>query len=265
MSSMYTSAFSRSRSFILRNLVRLAILVVFLGLWEALSGSYLSPLLYSSPSAIFGNLWSITKTGEIWFYTEVTLYETIVGFILGASSGLAVGIILGVNNRIASILDPFILALYALPKIVLAPLLFIWFGVGYYSKIAMAFLLVFFLVFYATFAGIREVEQDLVNVLKVMGASRRQVLWKVVIPSGLTYVFVGLRTSMPYALIGAVVSEFLASSTGLGYYVAYEAGIFDTAGVFAGTFVLMAIGVALDIVITRTQSRMQRWKPPTAF
>jgi NitT/TauT family transport system permease protein len=239
---------------------RLAIMIVGLGLWEYASGRLIKPFWISSPSEIWARLSEWIATGELWMHVEVTLTETVLGFIFGAASGIAVGLALGLNRRLAAVLDPFIIAFYSLPKIALAPLFILWFGVGLTSKVVLATFVVFFLVFYNTYAGTLAVEAELVDVLRLMGARRSQIIRKVILPSALIWIFTGMKSSVPYALIGAVVGEMMASNKGLGYLIQAAAGQYDTGGVFAALFVLMIIATGLHEILKQSERVLLRWK-----
>jgi NitT/TauT family transport system permease protein len=239
---------------------RIGITVAGLALWEFASGRLIKPFWISSPSAIGAQLMDWIATGDLWMHVEVTLTETMLGFLFGAVSGVIVGLALGLNKRLAAVLDPFIIAINSLPKIALAPLFILWFGVGLLSKVVLATMVVFFLVFYSTYAGTLAVEQELVDVLRLMGASRLQIIRKVILPSVLLWIFTGMKISVPYALIGAVVGEMMASNKGLGYLIQAAAGQYDTDGVFAALFVLMIIATGLHTALKLSERLMLRWK-----
>ena len=239
---------------------RVGIVVVGLSLWEFVSGRWVKPFWISSPSGIWAQLMAWVDSGDLWMHIEITMTETILGFVFGAASGIAVGLSLGLNKRMAAVLDPFIIAFYSLPKIALAPLFILWFGVGLLSKIVLSTFVVFFLVFYNTYAGTLAVEQELVDVLRLMGATRWQIVRKVILPSVLLWIFTGMKISVPYALIGAVVGEMMASNKGLGYLIQASAGQYDTAGVFAALFVLMIIATGLHEMLKQSEKLMLRWK-----
>jgi NitT/TauT family transport system permease protein len=224
---------------------RIGIIIVGLGVWEFASGRLIKPFWISSPSEIWRQLGPWIATGELWLHVEVTLTETLMGFTFGAISGVAVGLALGLNRRLAAILDPFIVAFYGLPKIALAPLFILWFGVGLTSQVVLATFVVFFLVFYNTYAGTLSVEAELVDVLRLMGARRSQIICKVILPS---------------ALIWTVVGEMMASNKGLGYLIEAAAGQYDTGGVFAALFVLMIIATGLHELLKQSERLMLRWK-----
>ena len=242
---------------------RAAIVVICLAAWEFASGRLIKPFWISSPSEIWRQLSVWVATGQLWLHVEVTLSETLMGFAFGAISGVAVGLALGLNRRLAAVLDPFIVAFYSLPKIALAPLFILWFGVGLTSKVVLATFVVFFLVFYNTYAGTLAVEAELIDVLRLMGARRGQIIHKVILPSALIWIFTGMKSSVPYALIGAVVGEMMASNKGLGYLIEAAAGQYDTGGVFAALFVLMIIATGLHELLKQSERLMLRWREET--
>jgi NitT/TauT family transport system permease protein len=239
---------------------RVAIIVVGLSAWQYASGRLIKTFWISRPSDIWAQLVDWVVTGDLWIHLQVTLIETIMGFVFGAVAGVLFGLALGLNRRLAAVLDPFIVAFYSLPKIALAPLFILWFGVGLASKVVLATFVVFFLVFYNTYAGTLAVEAELVDVLRLMGASRGQIVRKVILPSALIWIFTGMKSSVPYALIGAVVGEMMASNKGLGYLIQAAAGQYDTGGVFAALFVLMIIATGLHELLKQSERVMLRWR-----
>ena len=239
---------------------RIGIAIAILVGWQYASERLIKPFWISSPSAIWDQLVAWAVTGELLMHVEITLAETLMGFVFGAVAGIVVGLALGLNRRLAAILDPFIVAFYSLPKIALAPLFILWFGVGMTSKVVMATFVVFFLVFYNTYAGTLAVEQELVDVLRLMGARRWQIVTKVILPSVAIWIFTGMKTSVPYALIGAVVGEMMASNKGLGYLIQAAAGQYDTGGVFAALFVLAIIAMLLHTALKHAELWLLRWK-----
>jgi len=231
-----------------------------LGLWEALSGPVVDPFWISRPSEIILRLGTWIRTGYLFIHLGVTLWEMTLGFILGSVAGIGVGFALGRLRAVAELLSPFIAAFFSMPRIALAPLFILWFGIGLASKVALVFLMVFFLVFYNTFAGVRDVSPELINKVRLMGATRMQLMRKVILPAAGTWIFTGLRVAVPFALISAVVAEIVASNRGLGYVVQFSSGMFDTAGIFAALFVLMLVGLTLNEILSRVESRVLRWK-----
>ena len=231
-----------------------------LGIWELVSGTLVDPFWISEPSEILIRLATWISTGYLFFHMGVTLWEMAVGLVLGSTVGIAVGFALGRLHSVSELLTPFIAAFFSMPRIALAPLFILWFGIGLWSKVALVFLLVFFLVFHNTFAGVRDVSPDLINKVRLMGASRSQLMRKVILPSAGTWIFAGLKLAVPFSLIAAVVAEIVASNRGLGYVVEHSSGMFDTAGIFAALFVLMMIGLTLNMALARVEARLLRWK-----
>jgi NitT/TauT family transport system permease protein len=239
---------------------RLLILAAALVAWEIIGGDYVDTFWISQPSDIYAKLAKWLVSGTLGFQLAVTLQEMLIGFTIGAVAGLVTGFVLGRNEFLSRLLDPFIAAIYSLPKVALAPLFILWFGVDIKPKIVLAAVVVFFLVFYNTYAGVRDVDSDLVDMVRLMGGNRFQILFFVVLPSSLIWIFTGLKLAVPYALIGAVVGEIMASNRGIGYLIEASAGQFDTAGVFAALFVLMIISVTLNELLNRAEGFLLRWK-----
>lgn len=241
-------------------LCQVALGIALLFVWQGVSGRLVDNFFISNPLDVWRRLVAWTLSGSIFIHLWATLYATVMGFAIGAVAGMVLGIWLGVSPFMSRLLNPYLWALNALPKVALAPLFVLWFGLGIESKIALAAVLVLFLVFLNTFAGVREVDQDLIDSARMMRASRLQVIRKVIIPSALSWVFAGLKISVPYALIGAVLGEMIAANRGLGYLVQFSGSQFDTAGVFAVLIVIALLAVVLNIVVEIVQSRMERWR-----
>jgi NitT/TauT family transport system permease protein len=234
--------------------------VVVLLLWQGASGRLIDDFFISNPVEVGLRLYDWIADGSLVIHIWATVYETFLGFLVGAIGGVILGIWLGVSPFTSRLLNPYLNALNALPKVALAPLFVLWFGLGVESKIALAAVLVLFLVFLNTYAGVREVDQDLIDGARLMRASRVQVIAKVIIPSAMSWVFAGLKISVPYALIGAVLGEMIAANRGLGYLVQYSGSQFDTAGVFAVLIVIALLAVALNFLVELVQHRMQQWR-----
>jgi NitT/TauT family transport system permease protein len=237
-----------------------ALVILLLAFWQFASGRLVSNFFISNPVDVAIRLWEWTISGYIFPHLWVTFYETVAGFVLGSLIGALLGIWLGVARFMSRLLNPFLFAFYALPKIALAPLLVLWFGLGLQSKIALSTVIVFFLVFYNTFTGVREVDQDMIDTVRLMKARRHQVLLHVVIPSAMTWIFAGLKISVPYALIGAIVGELIAANRGLGFLVQRTGADFDTTGVFAVLVVIGLLAIALNHAVEIVQVRQERWK-----
>jgi NitT/TauT family transport system permease protein len=241
---------------------RVALLVFVIGGWEVSSGRIIDPFYVSRPSDIFTRLGEWLADGTAAFHLYATLQATLSGFVIGGLVGIGVGFVLGRSPLLARVVDPFIIAIYSLPKIALAPLFILWFGIGMTSKVVLASVIVFFLVFYNTFAGVRAVDRDLVDVVRLMGGSRRDILRKVVLPSSATWIFNGLKIAVPYSLIGAVVGELTASDRGIGYVLKRASGTFDTAGVFASLVILMVVATILNQIVVYSERHVDRWRAP---
>ena len=228
--------------------------------WQGASGRLVDSFFISNPIDVAVRLYRWTADGSIFAHIAATVYATAMGFVIGAVVGALLGVWLGVSPFASRLLNPYLNALNALPKVALAPLFVLWFGLGIESKIALAAVLVLFLVFLNTFAGVREVDQDLIDGARLMKATRTQVILKVIIPSAMSWVFAGLKIAMPYALIGAVLGEMIAANRGLGYLVQFSGSQFDTAGVFAVLFVIALLAVGLNALVELVQTRMERWR-----
>lgn len=247
--------------------LRLLVLVTVLGGWELAVNHWLDPFFYSKPSLIWSKLvtWFTdgTAQGSIWSQITVTLQEAVAGFILGSVVGVVFGILLGRARLLAEVLAPYIHALNAVPRIVLAALFVIWFGLGMESKIATAFVLVFFPVFFNAFQGAREVDRNLVNNARILGASRIQVLRSIVVPSSTSWILASLHTAFGFALIGAVVGEYTGATRGLGLLISTAQGSFDAAGIYAGMFITTVLALLAEIVLGLMEKRLLRWRPPS--
>jgi NitT/TauT family transport system permease protein len=229
-------------------------------LWQGVSGRLVDNFFISNPLDVGRRLVGWIADRSLFLHIWATVYATIMGFVAGAVIGVVLGIWLGVSPFTSRLLNPYLNALNALPKVALAPLFVLWFGLGIESKIALAAVLVLFLVFLNTYAGVREVDQDLIDGARLMKATRVQVITKVIIPSAMSWVFAGLKISVPYALIGAVLGEMIAANRGLGYLVQFSGSQFDTAGVFAVLIVIALLAVALNFLVEIVQHRMQQWR-----
>ena len=239
---------------------QVALGLVLLLLWQGASGRLVDNFFISNPIDVGTRLAGWVGDGSLFVHLWATVYATVVGFFVGAVGGVVLGIWLGVSPFTSRLLSPYLNALNALPKVALAPLFVLWFGLGLESKIALAAVLVLFLVFLNTYAGVREVDQDLIDGARLMKATRTQLIGKVIIPSAMSWVFAGLKISVPYALIGAVLGEMIAANRGLGYLVQFSGSQFDSAGVFAVLIVIALLAVALNFLVEIVQHRIQQWR-----
>jgi len=242
-------------------LYRLLFGLLLLAFWELSSGRLIDPFWVSSPSQVSKYLWQVISDGSIFGHLAITLYETFVGFFIGAFSGIALGFFLARREVMAQILDPYIVAFNGIPRIALAPLFIIWFGIGPNSKVILVVTVVFFLTFFNTYAGVKGVDIELKNILRIMGASERQILFKVTIPATVPWIATGLKISLPYAIVAAVVGEFIAASKGLGYLINYNTSLFSTTGALGGILILALVVVLCNEVINRAEAHFLRWRP----
>jgi NitT/TauT family transport system permease protein len=246
--------------------LRLLLLVGILGGWEIAVSNWLDPFFYSKPSLIWDKLvvWFTqgTAQGSIWSQIGVTLQEAVIGFVLGSVVGVVLGILLGRARLLAEVVSPYIQALNAVPRIVLAALFVIWFGLGMESKIATAFVLVFFPVFFNAFQGAREVDRNLVNNARILGAGRAQVLWSIVVPSSTSWILASLHTAFGFALIGAIVGEYTGATRGLGLLISTAQGSFDAAGIYAGMLITTVLALLAEVLLGLAERRLLRWRPP---
>jgi NitT/TauT family transport system permease protein len=240
-------------------LIRIIIALILICAWQYSSGRLLDDFWLSRPSTVAARLYQWSVDGTLPYHTWITLQEMGWGFLIGASTGIVAGVGLGLSRSLGDVINPFIVALYALPKVAMGPLFILWFGIGISMKIALAAITVFFLVFWNAYAGIRQNDEELTGIVRLMGASRSQLICKIIVPGAMAWIYTGLKLSVPYALIGAIVGEIIASNRGLGYLISYSAGAFDTTGVIAALFVLMAISMVLNELISFSERRSFRW------
>ncbi len=240
--------------------IRIALIFLVLLLWQLVSGRLVNPLFISSPSLVADRFWTLIISGKLIFHASYTAFHATAGFLVGALFGTLTGIALGRWNYLALVLDPFLMGFYSLPKIALAPLFILWFGIGTEMKVLFVATVVFLLVFLNTYSGVRQVSREQITILRLMRASERQILTKVVLPSAITWMFTGLRLSVPYALIGAIMGEMLASNRGLGYLLSDASAQFDTAGAFAGLAAVIAMGVLFNAAVRFAERKVMPWQ-----
>lgn len=242
--------------------VQVLVGVAILGLWQLTAVVFGMQFWTSSPVGVAKEAVRWIENGTLWEAVRVTLMEAGVGFVLGGTAGAIVGFAFGWMKRLGEIFQPFIVGVYSVPKIALAPLFVLWFGIGPVNKMAFSTLLVFFLVFFTTFEGTKDVDPDLLDNARVMGASQLQIVRKFVLPHAAVWMFTGLRMGLPYAIIGAVVGEFVAANKGLGFEIKAAAQFLNTAGVFVGIFALALVSISLLAVLKRIERRVLKWKDP---
>jgi NitT/TauT family transport system permease protein len=241
---------------------RLLLLAGFFGSWQWGSASgWLDPYFFGLPSEIFRDLWKMTRDGTIFYHMLITLEEAFAGFCLGAISGILAAFALKASPFWAKVLDPIIMVLYGIPRIALAPLFILWFGLGIASKVIFAFVLVFFLLLFNTIAGLKGVDKEMVNAIRVMGASRNQILRKVILPAITPWIMAGMKSGLGMALLGAIVGEYIGGNAGLGWLINYAAGVFETNRVFSALFALAILVTILNKFLGIIERRLLRWRP----
>jgi NitT/TauT family transport system permease protein len=247
------------------SVTRLVLVVLFFVLWQTLAHfEIVSSFWISSPDQVVMEIWRLTVSGELVNDVAVTILEAFIAFVISAVLGIASGLILSRYPFWDEVLAPFIVVLNSLPRVALAPLIILWFGVGMSAKVVTAFTLVYFILLVNTLSGAKNVDNDILTIARLMGASDRVLLRKVILPSAAPWIFAGLNLGLTYSLLGVIVAEILASNQGLGYLIESAAGNFNTAGVFAGLIVLSAVTWLLSWLMRKIEARVLRWKPSVA-
>jgi NitT/TauT family transport system permease protein len=264
--------FIRPRSGNLRFWQALVLVVIFVFWWAMTTPGVIPPLMFENdrqaafffgePIRIFARIWDwFVVDRDIYGHLWVTLLETVLAFLSGTIAGLAIGMWLALSPIAAAILDPYIKAMNSMPRVILAPIFAVWFGLGIASKVALGFTLVFFIVFFNVYQGVKEVSPTVLANARMLGASRNDLLRHVYLPSATSWVFSSLHTSVGLAFVGAVVGEYLGSSRGVGYLILQAEGTFDINTVMAGILVLTAFALVLDWAVGRVERHLMRWQP----
>lgn len=254
---------------VLVNVLRILVLVVIIGGWElGARTKIIDPFFWGQPSGILAQLvkWVTdgTAQGPLWQQIAVTLEEAVIGFAIGVVLGVVFGIILGRNQFLSDIFGPYLKAANSIPRIVLGSIFAIGLGLGIQSKIALSVVLVFFIVFFNAFQGVREVDRNLLANARILGATKQtQLSMEVIIPSALTWIIASLHTSFSFALVGAVVGEYLGATQGIGLMIQTAQGTFNANGVFAAMVILSAVALITEALITVLESRLISWRPNT--
>ena len=261
-------AVARRRRRIVVNSLRVGLLVVIIGGWElATRVGIIDKFFWGQPSGIWAQLviWATqgTAQGPLWQQIAVTLEETVLGFLIGVVLGVFFGVLLGRVQFLADVLGPYIKAANSLPRVTLAPLLAIGLGLGMQSKVALAVILVFFIVFFNAFQGVREVDRNLLANARILGANQRKLTTQVIIPSALTWITASLHTSFSFALVGAVVGEFVGAIQGIGLMIQTAGANFNANGVFAAMVILAVVALVTEALVTALERRLLRWRPST--
>ncbi len=242
--------------------LRIAVGVGFIWLWHHASGRWIDTLLISSPEAVGLRLWRWTIDGTLWTNLSITLEATALGCVIGCGAGFSLGLLFGRFRLLADVFDPYITAIYSIPKIALAPLFIIWFGIGIESKVAVSAAIVFFVIFLNTFSGVREVDPLYVHTTKIMAAAgRHRCCAMLSVPSAASWVITGLEGQRAAcALVGTVIGEFMSSNSGIGYLISQATGLFNTASVYAGIIVLALVGAIINVGVKLLEAYVLRWR-----
>jgi len=252
----------RLKSFNPNFLLRLLLIVAFLAVWEAIVWLFAIPLfILPAPSAIFFALWNGITSALYLDHVWVTLAETLLGFALGSILAFTFGISVALSRRVEYFLYPFIVMFQAMPKVALAPLIIIWFGLGLTSKVVSAALVAFFPLMVNTIVGLRSADEDRINLMRSLAATRGQIFWMLQLPNAMPYIFAGLEIAMIFALIGAIVAEFVGAQSGLGMLMQSMNFTMDVAGQFSVLLILSVLGLLLNTAVTEIRRRVLFWDP----
>ena len=248
---------------------RFLILAVFLGGWElAARQEWLDEFFFSKPSSIAIRLWEWitegTAEGPLWYHLWVTMEEALIGFFTGSLAGILVGVALGQNRMLSDVFSIYIKVFNSIPRVVLAPIFILIFGLGLTSKVALSFVMVFFVVFSNAFQGVREADRAMIANARILGASDWQLTKSVIVPSAMSWIFASLHVSFGFALIGAIVGEFLGARKGMGLLIATAQGSFDANGVFAAMILVAVVALAAEALLTLAERRLIVWRPEEA-
>ena len=250
--------------------LQLLIAVIAIAAWHVLTTvpiggiTLLPPFFFSTPGDVAARVVKWFADGTIWKHLRTTLLESMLAFGIGSVAGVLVGFWFARQPRTAAVFDPYVKMINALPRVVLAPIFTLWFGLGIWSKVALGVTLVFFIVFFNVYQGVKEVSPTVLANARMLGMNDHQLMRHVYWPSALSWMFSSLHTSVGFAVVGAVVGEYLGAAQGLGYIIQQAEGVFDVAGVFAGMFVLAVFVVAIDWLVTLVENRLLVWRPAVA-
>ncbi|HEV8260196.1 MAG TPA: ABC transporter permease [Burkholderiales bacterium] len=238
---------------------QIGMLIALLAAWQ-FSVSEKNLLYFSRPDLVLSRLYELLSGPEIYRHIEVTLSEIAIGYGLGAAAGLVLGLILGRIQFLSDLLQPYIIAMYSIPKVALAPLFIVWLGLGIHSKVAVVAVMTFFLVFFNTYSGLITANEELVRLARLMGASWAQTVRRVILPAAAPQIFIGLKTAVPYAVIGAVIGEYIGANEGLGHFILYASQTYDAPALFAGIVILVSIVFVVNYVLNKLEARAMRWR-----
>ncbi|MEP7454044.1 ABC transporter permease [Phyllobacterium sp. SB3] len=240
---------------------RLIVFFAVILFWESAVRLGVDPLWISSPSLVGERLWQLALSGQLVKHVSRTLTEAGLGLLLAFVVGVPIGMAMARFKYANSVAEPFVMALYSLPRVALAPLFIIWFGIDLFSKVMMAFSTVLFIFMLNIHEGLKTIDRDLVDLFRTMRAPKTYVLRKVLLPWLVPWLIASLRIGIGLSLVGAVVAELIGSSSGVGWYIEHSAGRLDTTGVFAGLVSLTLIAVAGNLVVARLEKHFSAWRP----
>jgi sulfonate transport system permease protein len=257
---------SRPKLLVLQLLVAIAAVL----LWQLFTTvpiggvKLLPPFFFSTPADVAARIVKWFVEGTIWKHLWITLLESVLAFVIGSVAGVLIGFWFAQQPVVAAVFDPYVKMINALPRVVLAPIFALWLGLGIWSKVALGVTLVFFIVFFNVYQGVKEVSPTVLANARMLGMSERALMRHVYWPSALSWMFSSLHTAVGFAVVGAVVGEYLGSAAGLGYIIQQAEGVFDVAGVFAGMLVLAAFVIGIDFLVTLVERRLLVWRPVAA-
>lgn len=244
------------------SIFQVMLLVAVFVIWDVLTRTeILPPFFFGQPLLVLERVWEWFAGGTIYKHLGVTLVETLLAFVIGTLAGLVMGLWLALSKTASQLLDPYIKALNSMPRVILAPIFAVWFGLGIWSKVLLGVTLVFFIVFFSVYHGVREVNPVLIANARMLGASKPKLLRYVYLPSATAWVFSSLHAAIGMAFVGAVIGEYLGSAKGVGYLILQAEGVFDINTVFAGVLVLTMCALVLDRIVTLAERRLLRWRP----
>lgn len=248
---------------------QLGILALLLGFWEAAARTgVIDAFFYSFPSAIAARLWELilegTDEASLWYHLALTMEEATLGFVSGSALGVVFGVALGRNKLAADIFAPYIKTLNAIPRVVLAPIFILLFGFGLWSKVALSFIMVFFVVFSNAFQGVREADRAMIANAQILGAGPWAMTTAVIIPSAMSWIFASLHISFSFAIVGAIVGEFVGARYGIGFLIQEARGVHDTAAMYAAIVIIVVVVLSAEWLMTLIENRLARWRPPVS-
>ena len=247
-------------------ILRITFFLALMGGWEVLAISgIVNPFYSSQPSRILLDLPDFYIRGDLLKHTGVTLAEALLGLLFGTIAGIVVAFLLGLFDFFGKVFEPFITAVYGIPKLALAPIFVLWFGLGIESKVIMSSLLVFFLVFFSTYGGIKSVDRNILTSVRLMGATRSQLVFKVFLPSAIPWILAGIRGGLGASLIGAIVGEYMGASAGLGWVISYATSFFKVDRVMSCIFLLFVVGIIFNMVLKHVERLLLKWRPPLDY